>query len=195
MDGEELEERFKATLEEFNGECQKRGRVQEIVTYNDHGVFLNFYGVGVNYSISSLAKEEIQDYLVVQEEAHKIYLRTLQNHRLEMKKELKGFNSFWLSFFQRFSKSSAVELEEIIGRTKLQVSFDKVLRDGALLGKYFFEEIVVDYTKNNLDEIRQRLIIANQNIYENAQDLLSIDQDRLHYFRHKNHLWYEKGQS
>lgn len=191
MDLEKIQGQFELALEEFNQASQKRGFLQKTITCNDYGVFINFAGIEVNYSLYSL-EDNVEDYLAKQAEKHKSYLRLLQDHRLQTKKELQNFNSPLYSFLQRFSKPSKEELEKILDQAIVKVAFDNVLKEGGLLGKYFFEDIVVDYTKNKSDEVRQKLVSYTEAIHKNAKELESLDTDILQYFRNKNLLWYGK---
>ena len=189
---EKIQGQFESALEDFNQASQKRGFLQDKITCNEeHGVFIDFAGVEVNYSLYSL-EDNIGDYLTKQAEKHKIYLRLLQDHRLQTKKKLQIFNSSLYLFLQRFSKPSEEELEKRIDRAIVKVAFDKVLKEGALLGKCFFEEMAADYTKKRFDEVRQKIVDYADSIYENAKELESLDTDKLQYFRNKNLLWHGK---
>jgi len=191
MESEEIQARFEIAVEEFNQECQKQKAIQQIIIYNNNGVFIDFQGVTINYSLPCLSKDEIKDYLSAQENAHQICVRLLQEQRSVKKKALRVSNSFLASFLLRLSRPSAALLEDIIQKTKLEIAFDKALTEGSLLGQYFFKEVASEYTKHAFDDIRQRLVNHAQNMYENAKDLHSIDVDRLQYFRNKKLLWYE----
>lgn len=191
MSLEELQSKFELALEDFNQASQKRGSPQESITCNDYGVFIDFAGVEVNYSLYSL-EDNVEDYLAKQTEKHKTYLRMLQDHKSQTKRQLENFNRSLNSFIERFSKPSKEELEQKIERTIVKIAFDKVLKEGGLLGKYFFEEIAADYTKKKCDEVREKLVSYTESIHQNAKDLESLDIDRLQYFRNKNLLWYGK---
>ena len=99
-------------------------------------------------------------------------------------------NSSVAALVQRFSKPSKKELESLIGLMMAKVAFDKVIKEGALLGRFFFEEIVSDYTKAEFDEQRKKVVNVTGIIYENAKELEAIDIDSLQYFRNKELLWY-----
>ncbi len=190
MSLEESQQRFEVALEELNQECEKRGALQKAIVCNDYGVFIDFAGVEVNYSNYSLT-DHLEEYLNEQEVRHNIYQRVLQNHQLQTKTELRRLNSVWYAFFQRFSgRPQPDEWEKTIDLAMIKVAFDKTLKEGALLGKYFFEEIVVDYTKNRFDDIRLNLVKSTDIIYKNAKDLEAIDVEKLQYFRNKELLWY-----
>lgn len=192
MSLEELQGNFELALKNFDRISRERGFTPENITCNeDYGVFINFDGVEVNYSHRSL-EDNLGDYLAEQVERHKIYLRSLKHHALETQKELRRFNHPAYSFLQRFFKPRLKELENKLDETTIEVAFDKVLQEGALLGKYFFEEIAVDYTKNRFDERRQRLVTYTKIIHKKAKELESLDKDKLQYFRNKNLLWYGK---
>ncbi|MDO8511128.1 MAG: hypothetical protein Q7S55_03095 [Nanoarchaeota archaeon] len=188
---EELQGTFELALEDFNQASQKRGSPQKSITCNDYGIFIDFAGVEVNYSLYSL-EDNVEDYLTTQTEKHKTYLRLLQDHRLQTKRELHLFNSSLYSFLERFSKLSQEEIEQKLDQTIAKIAFDKVLKEGGLLGKYFFKEIAVDYTKHKCDEARQKLVNYAESIHQNAKELESLDIDRLQYFRNRNLLWYGK---
>jgi len=191
MDLEELQGAFESALEDFNQASEKRGSPQKSITCNDYGVFIDFAGVEVNYSLYSL-EDNVEDYLTTQTEKHKTYLRLLQDHRLQTKRELHLFNSPFYSFKERFSKLSQEELEQKLGQTITKIAFDRVLKEGGLLGKYFFQEIAVDYTKHKFDEARQKLVNYAEAIHQNAKELEALDIDRLQYFRNRKLLWYGK---
>ncbi|HLD39643.1 MAG TPA: hypothetical protein VJB13_00725 [Candidatus Nanoarchaeia archaeon] len=191
MDLEEIQARFELAMAEFEQECKKQGLPQKIVTCNDQGVYIYFPRGELNYSIPGLAKGTIENYFIIQREAHDIFLRSLQDHKLELKKELKSFSKLSTAFFQRLARPSAQNLENMIQKTKLQIGFDKVLKEGALLGNYFFEEEAKNYLTPTLKPIQGELISFTQRIHELAKDIESIDIDRLHYFRNKYQLWYE----
>ena len=188
---EELQGAFESALEDFNQTSEKRGSPQKSITCNDYGVFIDFAGVEVNYSLYSL-EDNVEDYLTTQTEKHKTYLRLLQDHRLQTKRELHLFNSPFYSFKERFSKLSQEELEQKLGQTITKIAFDRVLKEGGLLGKYFFQEIAVDYTKHKFDEARQKLVNYAEAIHQNAKELEALDIDRLQYFRNRKLLWYGK---
>ncbi|MDP3698396.1 MAG: hypothetical protein Q8R47_02315 [Nanoarchaeota archaeon] len=193
MNKEEIEQLFEIALEEFEQECKKAKYAQkEIMCDNKHGVFINFAGIEVNYSTFALADDNVEYYLHVQEEKHNLYHKVLQEHRLKMRKEWKSFNSVVHSLIQRWTKPSAPELEKMINQTRMKISFDKVLTEGARLGNYFFREEVGEVPAA-LQKTKNALITHTENIYENAKDLYSADQDRLQYFRNKYSLWYEKN--
>ena len=188
---EEIQRQFELALEDFNQASEKRGSPQKSITCNDYGVFIDFAGVEVNYSLYSL-EDNVEDYLTIQTEKHKTYLRLLQDHRLQTKRELHLFNSSLYPFLERFSKLSEEELEDKLGLTIAKIAFDKVLKEGGLLGKYFFKEIAVDYTRHKCDEAREKLVNYAEAIHQNAKELESLDIDRLQYFRNRNLLWYGK---
>lgn len=188
---EELQRKFELALEEFNLVSQKRGFSQNSVTCNDYGVFIDFAGVEVNYSLYSL-EDNLEDYITKQAERHKIYLRLLKENILLTKKELQIFDNPVYSFVLRFLKPPQEELENILDQATIKVAFDKVLQEGALLGKYFFEEIAVTYTKDRFDGLRQNLVIYNEGIHLKAKELESLNMDKLQYFKNKNVLWYAK---
>src|SRR3989344_3663665 len=193
MNGEEIQQLFEVALEEFEQECKKAKYTQkEIMWDNKHGVFINFAGIEVNYSTFALADDNVEYYLHAQEDKHNSYHKVLQEHRLGMRKELKSFNSALYSLIQRWTKPSASELEKMINQTRLKISFDKVLTEGARLGNYFFREEVGEVPAA-LQKTKEALITNTQNIFENAKDLYSVDQDRLQYFRNKYLLWYKKS--
>ena len=54
MDLEEIQSEFEKALAKLNEESEKRGYDQKAVICNDQGVFIEFAGVEVNYSIYSL---------------------------------------------------------------------------------------------------------------------------------------------
>ena len=104
MNLESIQKRFESALEELNEEYRKRKIAQKAVICNfQHGVFIDFAGVEVNYSLSSL-EENVGDYLQKQEDKHQSYLRVLQQHRLNKKKELQRSAQPLRVLFQRFSK-------------------------------------------------------------------------------------------
>lgn len=193
---EEVQERFELALEELNQECEKRKYPQNAIVWNNYGVFINFGGVEVNYSHYSLT-DDVEAYFIQQEKKHEAYLRVLQDHRLQMKRDLKSRTNAVASFVQRFSKIPPAKLEQIINQTIIKVTFDKTLIAGSLLGHYFFEEFAKKYikteleeTKTELEETRQKLMTHLNNIHRNTKALESEDQDRLQYFRNKQLLWY-----
>ena len=116
----------------------------------------------------------------------------LQYHKLQNKIELRKFNSSWYSFLQRFSKPQPEEWKNIIDRATVKVAFDRTITTGALLGKYFFENIAADYTKNKLDDVRQKLVGFTENIHNIANDIETLDTLRLYYFKHKELVLYGK---
>ncbi|MEK6939218.1 MAG: hypothetical protein AABX31_00675 [Nanoarchaeota archaeon] len=189
MELEPIQQRFELALEEFEQKSAKIGLPQKNIKCNDYGVFINFHGVEVNYSLYSL-EHELEDYLSQQAEQHERYKRLLQDHKSQTKKKLKRMNSSVAALVQRFSKPSKKELESLIGLMMAKVAFDKVIKEGALLGRFFFEEIVSDYTKAEFDEQRKKVVNVTGIIYENAKELEAIDIDSLQYFRNKELLWY-----
>ena len=188
---EEIQRRFENALAELNEESEKRGFPQKAIICNEYGVFIDFAGVEINYSLYSLG-DNLEDYLTGQAERHESYLRLLQKHKLQTKKELQRCNGGFYTFLQRFSRPSKDELEQKIERAMVKIAFDKAIKEGASLGNLFFEEIVADHTKTRFDDLRQKLVIATENIYDNAKELEDIDIDWLQYFRNKELLWYGK---
>jgi len=187
MSHEDHETRFLLALEELNTESEKRGYPQKAIKCNNYGLFINFAGIEVNYSLYSL-DDDLEGYFTQQAEKHECYLRVLQIHKLQSKRELQKFSGAFYTFLQRISKPSKKDLEETIERGMVKVAFDKVLKEGALLGKYFFEDYVGD--TGNLEPIKEKLINLNQEIYGHAKDLEAIDKERLQYFKNKNLEWY-----
>ena len=191
---DEIRDRFEIALYELDEACQNSGLPQKFITCNDYGIFIDFAGIEVNYSLYSLT-DDMPGYLKRQTERHSSYLRSLRNHTFQTRKDLLICNDSLYSFFlERFFKPSQEELEERIARTRIKIAYDKVLKEGALLGKCFFEEIVVDYTTGNgsLEERRRKLIGYTRAIYINAKRLESLDTDKLHYSSNKHLVWYGK---
>ncbi len=184
MDLEEIQSQFEKALAELNAESEKRGYEQKAVICNGQGVFIDFAGVEVNYSIYSL-EDNLEYYLTQQTERHTSYERVLQINNLLTRKELRKFNSKLYSFFQRLSKPQQEDWDNIIGRATVKVAFDKTVKAGALLGKYFFEEVAADYTKKHFDDVRENLVGLTEKIYEHADELETLDTMRLYYFKHQ----------
>ena len=191
MDLEEIQPQFEKALAELNEESKKRGYDQTAVICNEQGVFIDFASVGVNYSLYSL-EDNLEYYLTQQTEKHESYQRVLQNHKLQTKIELRKLNNSFYSFLQRFSKPQPEEWKKIIDRATVKVAFDRTIKTGALLGKYFFENFAADYTKNKCDEVRQKLVVFTENIHSIANDIETLDTLRLYYFKHKELVWYGK---
>lgn len=191
MNLEGIQPQFEKALAELNEESEKRGYDQKAVICNDQGVFIEFAGVGVNYSRYSL-EDNLEYYLTQQAEKHESYLRVLQNYKLQTKIELRKFNSSLHSFLQRFAKPQLEELENIIDRTTVKVAFDRTMKTGALLGNYFFENFAADYTKKKCDDVRQKLVIFTDNIHKIADDIETLDTLKLGYFKDKKLVWYGK---
>src|SRR3989344_7903409 len=139
MSLEEIQQRFELALEELNQESKKRRIPQKAIICNEQGVVIEFAGVEVSYSTYSLS-DNLEDYLGNQAEKHQSYQRLLQTYKRQSKKELQKFNNPFYSFLQRFQKPSKEQLEKKIGQYMVKVAFDKAIKEGALLGKYFFEE-------------------------------------------------------
>ncbi|MBI4147231.1 hypothetical protein HY494_01115 [Candidatus Woesearchaeota archaeon] len=191
MDLEEIQSQFEKALAELNEESEKRGYEQKAVICNEQGVFIDFAGVELNYSRYSL-EDNLEYYLTQQTEKHESYQRVLQNHKLKTKIELRKFNSSWYSFLQRFSKPQPEGWRDVINRAAVKVAFDRTIKTGALLGKYFFENFAADYTKNKFDDVRKKLVVSTDNIHHIADDIETLDTLRLHYLEHKELIWYGK---
>lgn len=192
MELEIIQERFKTALAEFSQEFLKLGYSQKAIICNDYGVFINFAGAEVNYSHYSL-DDNLEHYLKQQEGAHTSFLRVLLEHKLHTKRNLKRSNSSIYTFLQGLAKPSKEDLEKTIQQGVAKVAFDRTLMEGALLGKYFFEEFVVDYTKNRHDEIQKRIVAMTDNIYLNLTEIKSMDTALLEYLRNRELVWYAKS--
>lgn len=208
MNLEEIQKNFELALAELDIECRKNGYVQESVICDEvEGVSITFdslddlkkdkenllqaANVRVNYSNVALM-QNAEEYLKEQEEKHRTYQRVLQNHKLEMKKELQMYNSWIFNLLKRSSRPAQKDLEATIQREQLKLSFDKVFRDGALLGHYFFVEMVGD-VPSALKKTKENLVTLTSNILENTKELYRIDKERLDYLEKRNRSPYGKS--
>lgn len=186
---DEEERRFLATLAGFNQELKRKEISQEEILQNDeHGVFLTFGGITLNYNLPEFDQNK-KEYLVYQAEKHRIFLDVLQNHRLEKKKELWRLNS---KIYAIFTNPSRPELGKEIEKTSLNVSFDEMYKEGALIGKYFFEARLAEGITTELKPMLEGLVDLINSIYENAKALEAADNEKLQYFRNKQSVGYAK---
>jgi len=183
MDLPEIQDRFEQVVAEFVRATEKRGYQQNTVICNEYGVFIDFNGVGVNYSLYSLEdKDNLENYLIQQTEKHHIYGRLLYQHKVQTKKALEKQSSPIHNFLSKFSRAPKESLEQRIDAQTVRIIFDQVLKEGGLLGNYFFREIARDYTKYSKkkgEELRIMLVHWTETIYKNAEELETLDKEIL----------------
>ena len=180
MDKEEKQ--FLSALAEFDRNLEGRGMSQEEILQNDdHGVFIRFGGITINYNLPAFDQNK-EEYLLEQKGRHQVFLKVLQEHRLERKKELWRLNS---KIYALFTNPQKLELEQEIEKTSLKISFDEMYKEAAGIGKYFFEARRDEGVVTDLKPVLESLIASTTSIYENAKLLGVVDNERLQYFKEK----------
>ena len=187
MDQEERE--FLSALAEFNAELEKQEKTQEEIIQNDqHGVFVTFKNITINYNLPEFDQNK-KEYILEQKQKHQFFLKILQDHRRERKKELWRFNSRIYAFF---NSSTHGEIKEEIENISRDILFDQMYKKAATIGKYFWEARRDEGAAIEVKPILEELIALTASIYENARELETLDKDRLEYFKGKLSLSYEK---
>ena len=180
MDKEERQ--FLSALAEFNKKFgEKEFTQEEFLQNNQHGVFIRFEGITLNYNLTAFDQSK-EEYLLEQKGKHQIFLKVLQEHRLERKKELWRLNS---KIYALFTNPRLSQIGEEIEKTSLKISFDEMYKEAALIGKYFFEARRDEGADTDLKPILENLISSTISMYKNAEALEAVDNERLQYFKEK----------
>ena len=101
---------------------------------------------------------------------------------MERKRELWRLNN---KIYALFTNPSRLDVKEEIEKTSLKIVFDQMYKEGALIGKYFFEARRDEGVVTDLKPVLKHLIASTASIYENAKALEAVDVERLQYFKNK----------
>lgn len=180
MDKEE--QHFLFLLKEFNKNLESKEMSQEEILQNDqHGVFITFGGITLNYNLQEFDHNK-NEYLTYQAERHRIFLDVLQKHRLERKKELWRLNS---RIYALFTNRSGLDVSEEMEKTSLKIAFDEMYKEAAGIGKYFLEARRDEGVVTDLKPVMANIIGLSESIYQNTRELEITDMAWLQYFTEK----------
>lgn len=173
MDKEE--QLFMTLLAQFNQKLEKQEITQEdIVQNNDYGVFVTFKGIILNYNLPEF-DQNTKEYLIDQAQRHTTFLKVLQEHRMERKRKLHQQKN------AKYLVLPASELQDGIANLPMQIAFDEMYKEAALIGKYFFQVRKEEGVITDLKPILENLIGLTQSIYINARELEFTDNEWLEY--------------
>ncbi len=183
MDKEE--KHFLTVLTEFNQELAGLGLSQDLIRQDDkQGVIVKFerknQEITINYNLPEF-DQNTKEYLLDQREKHKKFLKALQDHRLERKTNLHRLRDLGHTSLP----ASGSGIEQDVYTLSIDLAFDRLYKEAAKIGKYFFEARKDEGVSIELKSILENLIGSTHSIYTNARELEFTDREWLEYLEQK----------